>query len=424
MNFKKTVLENGVRIITVPIDANPTVTVMIHVCTGSFFENPAESGISHFLEHMCFKGTVKRPSARMISTELDSIGAQYNAFTSYDVTGYWAKADVKHFEKIADITADIFKNSTFPDQEIVKEKGVVVGEIDMYADDPQEKLSQALVQHMYAGEPAARDILGTKETVKSLTRAAITAYHTSQYTAPNIIVTMAGGISEDKMLAWARAEFSAVGSQAGKPEIATKDRIQTAPETVCIEKDTDQAHIVLAWRTFNKWHPDRYVSNVIKNLLRSGMSSRLFTKLRDDMGAGYYIGAHETLSTSFGNLMISTGTTHERVPEIIKAILVETERLKNEPVSEEELQKIKEFMRAHRRMSLETSDDVANYCAGQESHRGNILTPEEFDVIYTKINASDIMRVAKDVFNHTKLTVGVIGKGIDKAAIEKTIVSV
>ena len=421
MKFTKIVLPNGVRVITVPMAGNPTVTVMVNVCTGSFYETSEQSGISHFLEHVCFKGTVKRPTARIIATELDSIGAQYNAFTSYDVTGYWAKADVKHFDTIADITADIFKNSTFPEQEIEKEKGVVMGEIDMYADDPQEKIGRALVEYMYAGEPAARDILGTKESVTALSRAAILSYRSSQYTAPNTIVTIAGGIPEEKMLSWAKENFSDLHPAKPNPEFPTKDKIQSSPETVFVEKDTDQAHIILAWRTFDKLSPDRYAARLVQNVLRAGMSSRLFIKLREEMGSGYYVGAHHSTYTNFGHFMISTGTSHERVPEIISAIIEETERLKREPVPEQELQKVLEFMRSHRRMSLETSDDVANYCSEQECHRGEIKTPEELDKLFSAVSPEDIMRVANTVFDRNKLTVAVIGKGLNTESIRKTV---
>lgn len=421
MKFKKTVLSNGVRIVTVPMQGNPTVTVMIHVATGAFYETPEQSGVSHFLEHACFKGTVKRPSPRDITTELDSIGAVYNAFTSREMTGFWAKADVRHFLKIGDVCADIFKNSTFPKKEIEKEKGVIIGEIDMYADDPQEKVSEALIKHMYKGEPAERDVLGTRETVSAITPEALFAYRAAQYTGPNTVVTIAGGISEDVMTAWAKETFSDIANISARSEFPTKDREQTAPETVFVDKDTDQAHIIVAWRTFSRSHPDRYVARIISNILRGGMSSRLFTKLREEMGAGYYIGAGHHVYKSFGSFTISTGTKSERVAEIIAAIISETEKLKTIPVGQVELDKVKEFMRAHRVMALETSDDIADYCADQEIIRGDIKTPEEFEKIYAAITAQDIQRVAQIIFDTKKLTVAVIGNNLDKEGIKKVL---
>ena len=419
MQFKKTTLANGVRIVTAPMPGNPTVTVMIHVATGAFYETAEQAGISHFLEHACFKGTTKRPTPREISTELDSIGAVYNAFTSREMTGYWAKADVRHFLKIGDVCADIFKNSIFPLAEIEKEKGVIIGEIDMYADDPQEKVSEALIKHMYKGEPAERDVLGTKETVSAITPEALKAYRTSQYTGPNTVVTIAGGIDESIMLSWAEQTFSDLSKNTPQLEFPTRDREQIQPEFVFIDKDTDQAHIIMAWRTFSRSNPDRYTARIISNILRGGMSSRLFIKLREEMGAGYYIGAGHHTYKSFGSFSISTGTKSERVAEIVAAILAETEKLKTIPVGQNELDKIKEFMRAHRIMALETSDDVADFCADQEVTRGEIKTPEDFEKIYAAITTEDVLRVANILFNQKKLTVAIIGQHLDKEGIQK-----
>lgn len=421
MKFTKTTLSNGVRVITAPMQGNPTVTVMINVATGGHYEEPQQAGISHFLEHMCFKGTTKRPTAHMISTELDSIGASYNAFTGTGVTGYWAKADAKHFAKIADVVSDVFKNSTFPVKEIEKEKGVVKGEIDMYADDPQEKIGEALTKHMYAGEPAERDVLGTKKTVDDITRDALMSYRKLQYTAKNTVVAIAGGVPEKEMLAWVEATFGEVVDAPSRPVFTTKDRVQESPELVVIDKDTDQSHLIMAWRTFDINHPDRYVASMIRHILRGGMSSRLFTKLRDELGAGYYVGAHNALHHTYGRFSISTGTAHERVAEIIDAILKEIARLKTEPVPQTELDKIKEYRRAHLMMGLETSDDVADYLIDQEIVRENIHTPEEFEAMYAKISAADILRVAQVIFDPQKLTVAVIGKGLDREALKKVL---
>lgn len=419
MKYTKTILPNGVRVITVPMESNPTVTVMVHVATGSFHETKEQSGISHFLEHMCFKGTEKRPSSRIISTELDSIGAAYNAFTDRDMTGYYAKADVKHFAKIADIVSDIFKHSILPEVEIEKEKGVVIGEIDMYADDPQEKIYDALMEHMFSGEPASRHVLGTKETVTNITRDALVSYRKSQYVASNIVVTIAGGVKEGDMVSWAKETFSDVSNGQPALELPTRSRAQKGPETVFVEKDTDQAHIIVAWRIFDTAHPDKYVGKIIRNLLRGGMSSRLFIKLRDELGSGYYVGAGQSTHKTFGYFSISTGTRHDRVSEIVGAILNEVDKLKKDLVPENELSKIKEFMRAHLRMGLETSDDVADFCAHQEVVDHKIKTPEDFDAIYSKITREDVQRVAQTMFDANKLTVAVIGKKIDTDSVRK-----
>jgi predicted Zn-dependent peptidase len=421
MNYKKTILDNGVRVITAPMDGNPTVTVMVTVGTGSYNEEAPEAGLSHFLEHMCFKGTTKRASAIAISTELDSIGATYNAFTSNEITGYYAKADAKHFENIGDIVADIYNNSVFPEGEIEKEKGVVLGEIDMYADEPQEKVSDALREFMYEGQVAARPVLGSKETVRAITRADLIRYRDMQYRPHNTLVTIAGGVTEGAALAFARAAFGDMVPGESRPEFITKDKDQTAPETVFLDKDTDQAHMILAWRTFDRNHPDRFAARIANGILRGGMSSRLFVKLRDEMGSGYYIGSgHETHNT-FGQFHISTGTTAERVAEIASAIIAETRRLQTEPVPQGELEKIRSLIRSRIRMSLETSDGVADFFADQEMFEDVVRSPEEIDAILSAVSADDVVRVSRALFDPRHLTFAAIGKGIDRAAVSKAL---
>lgn len=421
MNYKKTILENGVRVITIPMDGNPTVTVMVTAGTGSYNEEASEAGLSHFLEHMCFKGTVKRPSALVISTELDSMGATYNAFTSNEVTGYYAKADAKHFENIGDIVADIYNNSVFPEGEIEKEKGVVLGEIDMYADEPQEKISDALREFMYEGQVAARPILGSKETVRAITRADLIRYRDMQYRPHNTLVTIAGGVTEGAALAFARAAFGAMVPGQSRPEFSTVHREQSAPETVFLDKDTDQAHIILAWRTFGRNHADRFAARIARGILRGGMSSRLFVKLRDEMGSGYYIGAGHDAYKTFGQFHISTGTTAERVPEIASAVIAETHRLQTEPVPQGELDKIRSLIRSRVRMSLETSDGVADFFADQEMFEDAVRSPEEIDAILSAVSADDVMRVSRELFDPRRLTLAAIGKGIDRVAVSKAL---
>jgi predicted Zn-dependent peptidase len=403
------------------MEGNPTVTVMVTVATGSFHEEPSEAGLSHFLEHMCFKGTTKRPTSIVISTELDSIGAVYNAFTSNEMTGYYAKADAKHFSKIGDIVADIYLNSIFPEGEIEKEKGVVLGEIDMYSDEPQEKIADALREHVYQGQPAERAILGTKETVKAITRADLVRYRDMQYVPQNTLVTIAGGVSESAALDFVRSVFG--GMKLGNPraEFKTSDRTQDGPETVFIDKDTDQAHLICAWRTFDRSRKERFAARITNGILRGGMSTRLFVKLRDEMGSGYYISSGHDTTRSFGQFHISTGTTAERVPEIASAILAETRRLQTEPVPQAELEKIQSLIRSRVRMSLETSDGVADFYADQEMFDNTIRTPEELDAILSSVTAEDVMRVSIEMFDPKKLTFAAIGKGIDRTAVSKAI---
>ncbi len=421
MQFKKHILPNGVRVILVPMKDNPTVTFGMYACTGSLYETDEQAGISHFLEHMCFKGTKKRPTPRDISLELDSIGARYNAYTWLEKTCYWAKAGAEHFEKIADVVSDIYLNSVFPEDEMKKEKGVVLGEIDMYNDDPKSKVDDILMAHMYANTPAARPTIGSKETVSAITRSALVLYRDNQYKAENTVIAVAGGLSEKEMLAVAEKIGAKVKAGAWSPQKETKDKKQTAPEIKIFTKDTDQAHLIVAFRSFDRFDKDVYIANGIANILRSGMSSRLFTRLREQMGSGYYVTAANMPFADFGSFYIATGTTPERVTEIVTAILEEVARMKKELVKKDELLKVQEIVRAGLKMGLESSDDVMEFFADQEVARKDIKTPEEYEKIISAITAKDIQRVAKRIFVNDTLNLAVVGPLKENGDLEKAL---
>ena len=421
MNFKKHILPNGVRVILVPMKDNPTVTFAMYACTGSLYETSEQAGISHFLEHMCFKGTKKRPTPRSISLELDSIGAKYNAYTWLEKTCYWAKAGAEHFDKIADVISDIYLNSVFPEDEIKKEKGVVLGEIDMYNDDPKSKVDDILMEHMYQGTPAARPTIGFKESVSAITRSVLVAYRDSQYKAENTVIAVAGGLSEEEMLKVAEKIGKKIKKGKSIPQFETKDKKQTEPEMKVFTKETDQAHLIVAWRSFSRFDKDIYIANGIANILRSGMSSRLFTRLREQMGSGYYVSAASMPFADFGSFYISTGTTPERVSEIVKAILEEVTRLKTESGKKDELRKVQEIVRAGLKMGLESSDDVMEFFADQEVSKKEIKTPEEYDKIILAITAKEIMRVSKRIFQNDKMNLAVVGPLKENAELEKAL---
>ena len=409
MQFKKHILPNGTRLVLAPMKDNQTVTFMMYAGTGSLYETRQEAGISHFLEHMSFKGTPTRPTPRAISLELDEIGAVYNAYTWLEKTCYHAKAGAENFEKIADIVSDIYTNSIFPDEELKKEKGVVLGEIDMYNDDPKSKVDDILMENMYKGTPAERPTIGFKDTVSAITREDVLKYRDSQYRAENTVIAIAGGVSEKKMFQVAKKIAAKLKSGKYSLQKETKDKKQTAPEIKIFTKETDQAHLIVAFRTFDRFDKDIYVAGSIANILQSGMSSRLFTRLREQMGSGYYVGAGHFAFNDFGCFSISTGTTPERVTEIVKAILEEVSKLKNEIVGEKELEKVREIVRSHLKMGLESSDDVAAYFGDQEVAKKEIKTPEEYEKIIQSITAKDIMRVAKRIFTNERMNLAIVG---------------
>lgn len=420
MHFSKHILPNGIRVITVPIKGHPTVTVEVFVEVGSKYETKPESGISHFLEHMCFKGTKKRPSVLAVTRELDSIGAQYNATTSQEWTGYYAKCDARHFDIALDVVSDIYLNSTLPESEMEKEKGVIVEEINMYEDLPQRKVQDIFMELLYGDTPAGRDIAGTRENVRSFTHAALTGYRARHYVSDATTVIVAGNIDEKTALEKVTRMFAS----AARGEKGDKEKVMEAqkkPAAKVFFKETDQAHFVLGVRTFDTHDERNPVLRVLSAVLGGGMSSRLFQKVRDQMGAAYYVGAAPDSFTDHGFFEVAAGVDQKRVPEVVTAVLDELSRLTKEAVSEAELKKAKEYLNGTMYLSLETSDAVADFYGYQEVMRKVIKTPDEVRARVNAVDAASIRELAQELFVDRNLNFSLIGRFKDAGEFERAL---
>lgn len=420
MKFSKKVLKNGLRVITVPMKDNPTVTVLVLVGTGSDYEDKKVNGISHFLEHMCFKGTVKRPTAQSISHELDSLGSIYNAFTDHEMTGYYAKADAKHFKKVFDIVSDIYLNSTLPKEEIEKEKGVIVEEINMYEDMPHRHVHDILDELLYGDQPAGRNVAGTREIVRSLVRNDFIKYKKEHYVSSATTIIVAGKVTEKEVLSLVKEYFKDVPFTKKSEKMKTKES-QKSPNIIIKHKATDQTHFVLAFRAFDLFDKRVNALGVLSAVLGAGMSSRLFVKLREEMGVAYYVNAYSDLSLDHGTLKISAGVSNDRVYEVIEEILKECKKLSNELIGDKELKKVKSLIIGNTKLSFEATDDIANYFGRQEILKKEIKTIEERAKEIEKVTAKDIQKVAKEIFKNPSLNLAVIGPFKDKAKFAKVL---
>lgn len=418
MNFKKTKLKNGLRIITVPMKDNPTVTVLVLVETGSKYETKEKNGISHFLEHMCFKGTEKRPTAHAISSELDALGSQSNAFTSHEYTGYYAKGDAKHFKQLFDVVSDIYLHSTFPSPEIEKEKGVIVEELNMYEDVPQRHVQDLFMNLLYGDQPAGRNIIGTRETIRAMTREDFANYHKAHYVPKATTVIISGKVPEGVMLKEVTRVFGKLKGGKKGEKLQTVEK-QTKPEILVKHKVTDQTHFVLGFRTHDVFDKRNSVLAVLTTILAGGMSSRLFQKLREDMGVAYYVRAHNDTFTDHGFLEIAAGVSNNRVEEVITEILKECKRLTKELVGKEEIQKVKEYIAGTMKLELESSDAFAMFYGGQEVIKHAIETPETIEKKIRKVTAQDVMKVAKEIFKNEGLNLALIGPFKDSGSFSK-----
>jgi predicted Zn-dependent peptidase len=405
---KKKIYKNGLRVVTVPMKDNPTVTVLVLVGTGSDYEPKEINGISHFLEHMCFKGTIKRPTARGISHELDALGCQYNAFTDHEMTGYYAKGDAKNFKQIFDIVSDIYLNSTFPEADIEKEKGVIIEEINMYEDMPQRHVQDMFEEVLYGDQPAGWNIAGTKENVSKMIRDNFVNYKKTHYVAENTVVVVAGNITNDEVYKEIGKYFKDVPINKSGKKQKTKDT-QEKQNVLSKYKETDQTHFVLGVRTFPIGDKRNTVLSLLSGVLGAGMSSRLFNKLREDMGVAYYVRAYNDASLDHGSFQISAGVNNERVEEVLKEVLKECNLLIKEKVSAEELEKVKSLLIGNTKLSLEATDDIANFYGGQELMKKEIKTLEEKIKEIKKVTGEDIQRIAKIIFKDKNLNLAIIG---------------
>lgn len=413
MKFSKKVLKNGLRVITVPMKENPTVTVLVLVEAGSKYEEKKNNGISHFLEHMCFKGTEKRPKAIDISKELDGLGSQYNAFTSQEYTGYYAKSDAKHFKKIFEVISDIYLNSTFPEVEMEKEKGVIIEEINMYEDLPNRHVQDLMMELLYGDTPAGWNIAGSKENILNMKREDFVKYKKAHYLPEATTLVVAGKISEKEVIREAEKIFGKVarGKKAGKPKVREE---QNKPQALVSFKDTDQTHFVLGVRTYDLFDKRNAVLSLLGGVLGGGMSSRLFQKLREEMGVGYYVRAYNDAYTDHGFFQISAGVDNKRVKEVLNAVIEECKKMMDEEVSTEELNKAKECLIGNMKLSLEGSDDIANFYGGQEILKKKEKNLEEKIREIRKVTARQIRNVARDIFKDKKLNLALIGPFKDK----------
>ncbi len=416
-NFTKETWPNGLRAIYVPMPGTQTLTLLVLVSTGSRYETKDINGISHFLEHMFFKGTTKRPGKSDIAHELDAVGAAYNAFTDKELTGYWVKINSKHTDLAFDVVSDIFLNSTIPQAEIEKERGVIIGEIDMHEDTPMRKIGDLFEELLYGDQPAGWDIAGRKEVIRSINREHFVDYMDKHYRSKGVVVVVAGNITAENAKAKVEQYFKTV-KEGDAPQPLPCHEAQAAPQIKVTYKDTDQCHLVLGARAYNMFDPRRWALGLLATILGGGMSSRLFIRIRDELGLGYYIRASASLSTDHGYFEVSSGVDTTRVVEAVTAIMAELTKIKERGVEEQELQKAKDFVKGGTLLGLETSDDVASFFGLQDVLTKQVLTVEQKFSMLDKVALADIKKVAEDIFQNKNLNLAVIGPLKDKASFE------
>jgi len=410
--FKKITLKNGLRIIIVPQKGTQAVTSLVLVGTGSKYENKKTSGISHLLEHLLFKGTKKRPNQISISEPLDRVGGIYNAFTGEDYTGYYAKVDSRHLDLALDVISDIYLNSKLDFNEIKKEKRVVIEEINMYQDHPSSYVQILWTKLLYGDQPAGWHIAGTKESVLGISRKNLLDYMNTQYTADNTIVCIAGNVSVDIAVKKVNKYFSKARENKNIKKTPVIEK-QFSPNVLIENRNTDQTHFCLGVRTYNIFHPDKYVLELLSLILGGMMSSRLFVEVREKLGLAYYIKTENSSDPDAGFLVCQAGVDNARVSLAVKAVLKEYEKLKKKKISLKELNKAKDHFKGKMALLFEASDAQASFYGTQDLLEKKILTPSQIYGKIDKVKVNDIQRVAKDIFKPENLNLALIGPSKD-----------
>ena len=414
MQYKIHTLANGLRIVFAPMPDTATATVVVMTGTGSRYESERENGLAHFLEHMFFKGTRKRPSARAISEELDGVGSVYNAFTSKERTAYYAKVSSQFLDTALDVISDVLLNSTLPEREITKERGAIIQEIDMYEDMPIHTVDNVFDALIYGKEhPLGRTILGPKENIRAFSRTDFSTYLKRNYVPANTVVCVAGAFNSSKVLSKIKKEFGRV-KKAEAPGLIHFTATQDAPRISIKEKATDQTQLMIGVPAYPYLHKDEYALSVLATILGGGMSSRLFMEVREKRGLAYSVHASVDKYPDTGSFVVQAGVEHGKLEKAVETILAEFRKIKRTPVSKAELEKAKSYMKGTMTLALEASDAVAQHASTSIIALGRVRPLEDVIKSIDKVTAGDIQRVAKDILQTNKLNLAIIGPHLQK----------
>ncbi len=408
MQHSKTTLPNGMRVITVPMHDTKSLTLLVLFGTGSKYETRSTSGISHFLEHLFFKGTKRRPRPGQVHQELDDVGAEHNAFTSKELTGYWVKVDSRRFDLALDIVSDILLDPLFDAKEIEKERGVILQEMSMYMDSPMRRVHEVFESLLYGDQPAGWETIGTKEIISSLKRTDFAKYRESQYVGSNAVVIVAGNFVEDTASKRIHQVFSKIKKGSPKPKLKVREAQKNSQ--VSIEyKDTDQSHVVIGVRGYTMFDEDRYAASLLATILGGKTSSRLFREIREKRGLAYALMADAEHYTDSGYLSVYVGTPHDKLKEVVRRVVEAFGKIRDEGVSERELARAKDFYRGHLAIGLESSDEVASFFGTQELFKKTLMAPEAVMERIQAVTTKDLQRATDFMFRLEKLNVAIIG---------------
>jgi predicted Zn-dependent peptidase len=405
--YSKRRFANGLRLLTSPMAHTRSVAISIYVGAGSRYETPTEAGVSHFLEHLCFKGTAKRPEAQLISEAIDGVGGIINAATDREYTVFYAKVAAPHMELALDVLCDLVQAPLLDQVELDKERKVVLEELASVADSPGQQVDLLLDELLWPDQPLGWDVAGTKESVTGLTRAMVADYVRRQYVPNNMVVSIAGNVAEDEVAALLESRLGAMAQGSPDPWFPAKDG-QSEVRCQLKFKRTEQTHVALGLHALSLGHPDRNTLDLISVLFGESMSSRLFVELRERQGLCYDVNSYVTHFKDAGSFGIYAAVDPSNGPKAVEALMGELRRLAD-GIPEEELHKARELAKGRLLLRLEDTRAVSGWLGGQEMLMGEILTPEDVVARLDAVTPADMTRVARDLLRPEKLSLAVVG---------------
>ena len=405
--FERTVLDNGLRIVTSSMPHTKAVSVLLLVGAGSRYERVEEMGISHFLEHMLFKGTTRRPLPQQVSEAIEGVGGVLNASTDREMTVYWCKTPQQHFPAAVDLLVDMVRESLFRSDDLEKERDVVVEELAMTNDFPTDRVGVILDELIWPDQPMGRDVGGTKESVEGITRDMMLDYLGRQYVPANVVASVAGGVAHDEVVELVNGLLGSWRGAAHSPWFPVENG-RKEPRVALEHRQLEQAHLSLGLEAYSAHHPDRYALDLLSIILGEGMSSRLFVALREEQGLSYDIASGVQHLQDTGAFIVSAGVDPSKLEQAMKSIMEELAKAKR-GASPEELAKAKEVAKGRMLLGLEDSRRVASFIGSQELLMDRILTPDEVLERVDAVAVDDIHRVANDVLVESALNLAVVG---------------
>lgn len=407
--YLKSTLPNGVRVVTGPMSGVRSASLIFYYNVGSRFEPAPIAGVSHFLEHMLFKGTERRPDPMMISEEIEGVGGMVNAGTGRESTSYWVKVPSTHVELAFDVMADMLRNSLFADEEMTKERKVIIEEIRSTQDVPEDLVHDVIDEVVWGDDPVGREIAGSEETVHNTTRDIMVDFFHRNYTPDRLVVAAGGDVRHEDIVALTERYFGDLAAAGAQDTFTPVTVMQDAKRIKVLNRETEQAHLCVSLPAVSYLDDRRYTQSTIEAILSSGMSSRLFQEIREKRGLVYSVYGYFRGYQDVGQGVIYAGTDLERVDETIEAIVGELKKLRDIPVPADELEHTKTLRKGRLLMGLEDSRSVASWIGSQEATYGEIKTPEEVMEKIDAVTVEDVQALAQELIREDRLSLALIG---------------